>query len=165
MEEEEDESPIRAFIYHEDSFFSGSCLFLNFTKSILRLASPDASGGPSRKAGESGLTFPVVIWVDVLFEARVRPDAWRVRNSTFLQNPGLKPSGLAIICILQRLRMGPIHKFMYGRRRRGLVIIIFMIMRLPRRCGKAPQCIRKQAIPYYKTELFFRILAWSLRTL
>ena len=57
---------------------------------------------------------PVVIWVDVLFEARVRPDAWQVQNSIFLQNPGLKPSGLAIPCILQRLRMGPIHKFMYG---------------------------------------------------
>ena len=108
---------------------------------------------------------PVVIGVDVLFEARVRPDAWRVRNSTFLQNPGLKPSGLAIPCVLHRLRMGPIHKFMYGRRRRGLVIIIFMIMSRPRRWSKAPQCIRKQAIPYDKMALFFSTLAWSLRTL
>ena len=32
---------------------------------------------------------PVVIWVDVLFEARVRPDAWQLQNSIFLQNPGL----------------------------------------------------------------------------
>ena len=104
---------------------------------------------------------PVVIWVDVLLGARVRHDAWQLRNRIFLQNPGLKLSDLAIPCILQPPRMGPIHKFMYGRRGRGLVIITFMIMSLPPRWGTAPQCIRKQAIPYYKMALFFRILPWS----